>query len=173
MLWYGNLELWKCPYISLSLSPNILVYPSTANPDAPPLLSQSDLFPTQYCVNVTPPSGTDIQRLVSALLFRVEDIGVTPRNYSYFWIVSDVLMYYISLSHLVCSSKCSMHTWMYYIMYWCFLTSFAAWAQTKSREFCEQSGECFFCCCHTSRPLSVLTSYHHQSLRRQATQLNS
>ena len=85
------------------------MYPSSANPDAPPLLSQSDLFPAQFCVNVTPPSGTDIQRLVSALLFRVEDIDVTPRNYSYFWIVSDVLMYYISLSHLVCSSKYIKH----------------------------------------------------------------
>ena len=106
----GNLKLWKNPYMSLSLSPNILVYPSSANPDAPPLLFQSDIFPTQYCVNVTPPSGTEQRRLVSALLFRVEDIDVTPRNYSYFWIVSVVLMNYISLGRLVCSSsKYSMH----------------------------------------------------------------
>ena len=79
-----------------SLPLNILVYPSSANPDAPPLLSQSDRFPAQFCVNVTPPSGSQITRLVSALLLRVEDIGVTPRNYSYFWIVSVVLMTYIS-----------------------------------------------------------------------------
>lgn len=104
----GNLKLWKNPYMSLSLSPNILVYPSSANPDAPPLLSQSDIFPTQYCVNVTPPSGTEQKRLVSALLFRVEDIDVTPRNYSYFWIVSVVLMN-ISLSCFMCSSKYLMH----------------------------------------------------------------
>jgi len=80
-------------FTSFSLSPNILVYPSSANPDAPPLLSQSDQFPSQYCVNITPPSGTDVQGLVSALLFRVEDIDA--RNFSFFWIVSVAQMNYM------------------------------------------------------------------------------
>jgi len=64
------------------------VYPSRANPDTPLLLSQSDMYPTEYSVNVTAPSMTDARRLVAALILRVEDI--IPGNYSYYWIVSIV-----------------------------------------------------------------------------------
>jgi len=65
------------------------VYPSGANPDTPPLLFQSDMYPTEYSVNVTAPTMTDARGLVAALIIRVEDI--TPGNYSYYWIVSIVL----------------------------------------------------------------------------------
>ena len=99
------------------------MYPSSANPDAPPLLSQSDQSPSQYCVNVTPPSGTELQGLISALLFRVEDIDAG--NFSYFWIVSVAQM--TSLSHLMCSGEYSIHIKhldMLYnnIMHWYFQT---------------------------------------------------